>query len=174
MIVTNDQKVDELCESMRNQGRNGSGRWLQHIRLGYNYRLSEMNCALGIAQIKRINQILKKREQVAQTYNKLLKNCQNIKLPYIADGVKMSWFVYVVRIKNRDKVMQKLRAKGIGCNNYFPPIHLMPFYKKMFGYKQGDFPVTEKVAQETLALPFYNNLKKQQIHYIVDELKKLI
>lgn len=170
MVVTNNKKIAELCRSMRNQGRAKNSKWLQHIRLGYNYRLSEINCALGIAQLKRINQLLKKREKVAETYNKLLKNINNIKLPYIAKNTKISWFVYVIRVKNRDEIMKKLQEKGTGCSNYFQPIHLMPFYK----YKRGSFPITEKASQETLALPFYNNLKKQEINYVVQELKKLV
>jgi len=174
MVVTNDKKIVELCCSMRNQGRDKNNKWLQHIRLGYNYRLSEINCALGIVQLKRIKQILKKREQVALAYNELLQDCQKIKLPYLTDNIKISWFVYVVRIKNRDEVMQKLQKKGIGCNNYFPPIHLMPFYQKLFNYKKGDFPICEKISRETIALPFYNNLRKQEINYVVQEIKKLI
>ncbi|MFH1392111.1 MAG: DegT/DnrJ/EryC1/StrS family aminotransferase [bacterium] len=174
MIVTNNRKIAEFCKSMRNQGRDESGRWFKYVRLGYNYRLSEINCALGIVQLKRINQILKKREKVAQTYNRLLKNFENIKLPYATKNIKISWFVYVVRVQSRDKIMQALQKKGIGCSNYFPPIHLMPFYQKLFNYKKGDFPICEKTSQETLALPFYNNLKKSEINYVVQELKKLI
>jgi len=174
MITTNNKKITELCRSMRNQGRDASGKWLSHVRLGYNYRLSEINCALGIAQIKRIKQILKKRERVAETYNKLLQNVNGIKIPYRAKNIKMSWFLYVIRVKNRDRIIQALQNKGIQSHNYFPPIHLMPFYKKKFNYKKGDFPITEKVSSETLALPFYNNLKKSEINYIVHELKKLV
>lgn len=173
VVVTNNKKIAGLCKSMRNQGRDRSGNWLSHVRLGYNYRLSEINCALGIAQMKRINLILKKRERVAGIYNKLLHNIHGVQIPHIADNIKMSWFLYVVRVKNRNKIIMALEKKGIQSHNYFPPIHLMPFYKKQFNYKKGDFPIVEKVSQETLALPFYNNLKKEQINYIVQELKNL-
>jgi len=174
MIVTNNRKIAEFCKSMRNQGRDESGRWFKYVRLGYNYRLSEINCALGIVQLKRINQILKKREKAAETYNNLLKDCKEIKLPHISKNIKISWFVYVIRLKNRDDIIKKLQEKGIQCSNYFPPIHLMPFYRKLFSYKKGDFPICEKISQETLALPFFNNLKKSEIHYVVQEIKKLI
>lgn len=174
MIVTNNRKIAEFCKSMRNQGRDESGRWFKYVRLGYNYRLSEINCALGVAQLKRINQIFKKRQQVADIYNNLLKDCKEIKLPHISKNIKKSWFVYVIRIKNRDQIIKKLQEKGIQCSNYFPPIHLMPFYRKLFNYQKGDFSICEKISQQTLALPFFNNLKREEIKYVVQELKKLI
>ena len=93
----------------------------------------------------------------------------------------MSWFIYVIRLndkkfsrQDRDNIIEKLREKGIGCRDYFPPIHLEPFYTEMFGYKKGDFPVTEKVSDSTIALPFYNNLAEEEIDYICQNLKKII
>ena len=88
--------------------------------------------------------------------------------------------MYVVRLidkyskEERDSILNKLKEKGIECSNYFPPIHLQPFYRKMFGYKKGDFPVTERVSERTMALPFYNNLKEEQIDYVCENLKKII
>jgi len=180
VIVTNDENIYKLCRSMRNQGRGKDGAWLQHERLGYNYRISDINCALGIAQLERIEEILAKREKVARIYNEKLNDVEELILPHFEENKKISWFVYVVRLKNRftkedrDMILSKLKEKGIGCSNYFSPIHLQPFYKKMFGYKEGDFPVTEKVSKRTIALPFYNNLKEEEINYVCESLKEII
>jgi len=180
MIVTDDNKIYTLCKSMRNQGRSDSGGWLQHERLGYNYRLSEMNCALGISQLERIDKILTKREEIAQQYKERLKEIEGVVIPQFEENKKISWFVYVVRLtdefsrKDRDEVLAKLKEKGIGCSNYFSPIHLQPFYRKMFGYREGDFPVTERISERTIALPFYNKLREEQIDYICENLKNII
>jgi len=180
MIVTDDENIYKLCRSMRNQGRSEDGAWLQHERLGYNYRISDINCALGIAQLERIDEILAKREKVARLYNGRLRVFEELIIPEFEEGKKISWFVYVVRLtdkysrQDRDLILAKLKELGIGCSNYFTPIHLQPFYRKMFGYKKGDFPVTEKVSERTIALPFYNNLKEEQIDYVCENLKEII
>ena len=180
VIVTNNEKMAKLCRSMRNQGRGEGDDWLQHERLGYNYRISDINCALGIAQLERLDEILEKRETVAQMYNERLKDMEGAKIPYVAPQVKMSWFVYVMQLddnytkEDRNGILQKLKEKGIGCSNYFPPIHLQPFYREIFGYREGDFPVTEKVSKSTIALPFYNNLTEEQIDYVYQNLKEIL
>jgi len=180
MIVTDDENLYKLCRSMRNQGRGEGSTWLQHERLGYNYRLSDINCALGIAQLERIDEILDKREKVVRLYNKRLKDCDDVICPHFEKNKKISWFVYVVRLKDRferrdrDVILDRLRERGIGCSNYFTPIHLQPFYRKMFGYKKGDFPMTEKVSERTIALPFFNNLEEEQIDYVCENLIKII
>jgi perosamine synthetase len=179
-ILTDSKKIYEACKSMANQGRkNENGKWLEHIMLGYNYRLDEMSCALGITQIKRVREILNKRSRVANLYNKKLKNISELEIPYIKPGNKLSWFVYVVKLsenlagKKRDKIIQEMAKKGIQCGNYFQAIHLQPFYKKEFGYKNGDFPVAENISERTLALPFYNNLNEEQIDFVVKTLKEI-
>jgi len=180
MVVTDDTEVAEFCESSRNQGRSLGSEWLRHERLGFNYRLSDINCALGTAQLERINEILNKRDNAAQRYNTLLKDISEIDLPYVSKDVKMSWFVYVVKLKKkfskeqRDCIIGKLKEKGIGCSNYFSPIHLQPFYEKMFGYKKGDYPITEFISGRTIALPFYSNLKEDDIARVVHVFKEII
>ena len=180
VIVTNDREVANLCRSMRNQGRGNSDDWLEHQRLGYNYRLSDINCALGIAQLERIEELLGKREQVAQMYNIKLKDWQEVGIPFSCPEVKRSWFVYVVVLEdryskgNRDKILQELRKRGIGCSNYFTPIHLQRFYVETFGFRQGDFPVTEHISERTVALPFYNNLGEPEIDLVVQSLKEIV
>ncbi len=177
MIVSNDEKMAKLCKSMRNQGRDEGSAWLVHQRLGYNYRLDEMSAALGIAQMGRIEEILQARERVANIYNERLEDSKNIEVPYISSQTKMSWFVYVIRVGrkiNRDKVMEHLQKRGIECRSYFPSIHLQPFYREMFGFKEGDFPITEKVSKSAIALPFYNNLLEKQIDYVCENLKEIL
>lgn len=180
VIITNNEEIARLCRSMRNQGRCEGNEWLEHERLGYNYRISDINCAVGCAQLERIGEILEKREKVARMYNKRLEKVEEIETPYVSPKVRISWFVYVVQLKDgytqmqRDIIVKGLRERGIGCKPYFPPIHLQPLYKKMFGYKRGDFPVTEQVAGRTIALPFYNNLGEKEIDFVVGNLKEIL
>lgn len=181
MILTNNKKIADLCRSMTNQGRKiNGGKWLEHVRLGYNYRLDEMSAALGVAQLKKIKEILKKRERVATLYYQKLKNFSEVELPFIAPNVKLSWFVYVIRLvkkfsqKERDKAIKEMAKRGVQCGNYFQPIHLQPFYRKMFNYKLGVFSVCESVSQRTIALPFYNNLTEKEINFVVESLKEII
>ena len=181
LVITNSKRIADICRSMKNQGRDpGSDTAYPFVRLGYNYRLSDINCALGIAQFERLEEILAKRKSVAEEYTKLLKDIKSIKIPCVAPDVKLSWFVYVVQLndnytnKDRDILINKMAQKGVACSNYFPPIHLQPFYRKMFGFKPGDFPVTEKVSERTIALPFYNNLSLDNIEKTVSSLKSIL
>lgn len=180
-VLTNNTNIYDLCKSMTNQGREiKNNKWLEHIRLGYNYRLDEMSCAMGIAQMKRIKEILKKRARVAELYNKRLKDVEELEIPYIKLGNKISWFVYVIKLnkkfagEKRNLIIQKMAKKGIQCSNYFQTIHLQPFYKKQFFYKTGDFPIAENVSERTLALPFFNDLTEKEIDFVVKNLKEII
>ncbi len=182
MIVTSNAETATLCRSWRNQGRGESSTWLQHERLGYNYRLSDINCALGLAQLSRLGEILRFRSSAANLYTELLKDAvPEVLTPAAAEpGSTLSWFVYVVRLQpefnrtGRDSVLEQLRGLGIGCSNYFTPIHLQPFYRKQFGFCTGDFPITEAVADRTIALPFYSGLKPDQIVTVCGALQKAI
>ena len=180
-LVTNDESVARLCRSLRNQGRAEGSAWLQHERLGYNYRLSDIHCALGLGQISRLEQILKIRRQVAGTYQHMLSSIPAVIPPPLdSEGVGISWFVYVVRLQDeftrehRDQVLQALRSEGIECSNYFAPIHLQTFYRQKFGFRRGDFPVTEHVADRTIALPFFNTLSAAQIQIVTAALSRAI
>ena len=178
MIVTNREDWDALFRSLRNQGRDVFDAWLNHTRLGYNYRLDEMSAALGLAQIKRIDELLAKRERVAQWYNARLLNQELIEIPCIVPTTtRMSWFVYVVRIKppaKRDEVVSKLAEVGIPSRPYFTPIHLQPFYREKFGYQRGDFPVTEYLGDVSLALPFSGVMTEEQVDYVCQQLTRII
>ncbi|ODS33658.1 MAG: aminotransferase arnB [Candidatus Scalindua rubra] len=180
IVVTDDENIEKLCKSLRNQGRKDDSSWLIHERLGYNYRISDINCALGIVQLGRLEEMLLKRENIANMYNERLRDIKEVQIPFILPNVKMSWFVYVIRLgkqfsrMDRDKILYKLREKGIECSNYFSPIHLQPFYRKMFGYKEGDFPITEHSSERTIALPFFNNMSEKEVEYVVRGLKDAI
>ena len=176
VLVTDNKELARLAKSMRNQNKGERGEWLDHERLGYNYRMNELSAALGCSQMERIEEILNKRNKVAQIYNERLEGIEKVRIPYIAPYVnRMGWFVYVIRLNqeiDRNGVIDYLRENGVECKPYFTPIHLHPFYRKMFDYKEGDFPVTEDVAEQTIALPFFNNLKEEQVDYVVEKLKE--
>jgi perosamine synthetase len=180
VIVTNDDNIADLCVSLRNQGRGKGGGWLAHERLGYNFRLSDINCALGIVQLSRMAEIKAKRRQVARWYQEMLADEPRVIAPADPPGCDINWFVFVIQLAGergrtiRDKVLEALRARGIGVSNYFSPVHLQPFMVKQFGYRAGDFPVTEDVANRTIALPFYNNLSKDQVATVCRELRECI
>ena len=180
MIVTNDDGLDALCRSMRNQGRDPGAGWLAHARLGYNYRLSDVNCALGLAQLSRLPEFLDARRRVAERYMNKLSELDEIVLPAPCRDGQISWFVFVVRLadrfaqEDRDKVLASLREQGIGAGNYFSPVHLQPFYRQQFGYKPGDLPVTESISARTLALPFYNRLTPEDQDLVVACLKSAL
>ncbi len=177
IILTDDDKIASICRSLRNQGRADGAGWLAHARLGYNYRLSDINSALGLVQIGRIEEFIAKRERVAQMYMELLGDEKRLHLPVIDASCRMSWFVFVIRLEDsysradRDGIMQMLRDNGIGCNNYFSPIHLQPFMQEKFGTKPGDFPITEHISDRTIALPFHNNLPEADIEFVCNKLR---
>jgi perosamine synthetase len=174
MIVTDSEEWAKLFDSLRNQGRDVFDGWLNHTRLGYNYRLDEMSAALGLVQIERIEALLAKRERVAGWYNERLAYAELVERPYIAPTTtRMSWFVYVVRIKppaDRDEVIRRLGEAGIPSRPYFTPIHLQPFYRDQFGYQPGDFANTETLGDVSLALPFSAVMTEDEVDYVCQEL----
>lgn len=176
MIVTDDDTFADLCKSLRNQGREGMN-WLAHARLGFNYRMSEINAALGIAQVSRLDEILENRRRVAHRYMERLMTNRYLILPTLLDDTHMSWFVFVVRLNDlfepadRDQIIRDIRAEGIGCSNYFPPIHLQPYIQQTLGTKPGDMPFCEYVSARTLALPFFTRMTERQIDHVCDVLE---
>jgi perosamine synthetase len=178
MILTDDEHLAEMCASLRNQGRGRGAGWLAHARLGYNYRLSDINCALGIVQLSRIEEFVEKRLKVARRYNELLSGDDRFAVPTEPAGCRMSWFVYVIRLNEkkysqpqRDAILKKMIERGIQVSNYFPPVHLQPFMVEKYGFKAGDFPVTDSICGRTIALPFHNNLSEEDAKLVVRELK---
>lgn len=180
MITTNDDELARLCRSMRNQGRDTGMGWLSHERLGYNYRMSDIQAAIGVEQVRRIDEILAKRDQVAAWYQDRLKDESRIEWQHNDPECRRSWFVFVIKLaddyseEQRNNLIANLRERGIGCSNYFAPIHLQPFYMSEFGYKKGDFPVCERVAARTIALPFHNRVTQSDIDEVCSTLESLL
>ena len=175
MIVTDSEPLADLARSLRNQGR-GTDAWLSHARLGYNYRMSEINAAIGTVQMGRLDEILAKRRRAASLYDQALGDLEDVHVPPMTERETASWFVYVIRLAerfsqgDRDAIIAHLRAAGIGCSNYFVPIHTQPYIAEMLGTAAGDFPATEAVAARTIALPFFADLTEQQVGRIKNEL----
>jgi perosamine synthetase len=174
MIVTDDVEMARILRSLSNQGRDDAGTWMNHVRLGYNYRLDEMSAALGLSQLTKLDTILERRARVAGWYAERLRFLEGVHIPHIAaETTRMSWFVYVIRLDerlDRPALMAGLESDGIPTRPYFVPIHLQPLYRSRFGYRLGDFPVTERVARTTLALPFFTEMTEQQVDYVCDRL----
>ncbi len=178
VVVTRDERLAQRIRALRNQGRYESDDWFQHTELGYNYRISDINCALGLAQMRRLEEILQKRAQVASVYHRRLNHCRQLSLPPVAlASGRISWFVYVVRLHSgarleRDAIMRGLAAAGIASGRYFAPIHLQPSYAAW--RHSANLAATEAVAQRTLALPFFNHLEEDAINHVCDTLARLL
>jgi perosamine synthetase len=178
MVVTRDPHLAAQIRAMRNQGRYDSDAWHQHSILGWNYRLSEINCALGCAQMRRIDQILSARENVARVYDEALRGVEGVERPPLQLlRRQISWFVYVVRLaprfgqQDRDAIARRLTDQGVGCGRYFAPIHAQPSYNLPTVHP---LPVTEAVSSHTLALPFFNRLDHERILRVAEVLGKAI
>jgi len=180
MIVTNDEALAKLCRSMRNQGRGEDSSWLSHARLGYNYRLSEIQCALGIAQLERVTELLAARERVAALYHKVLSGISHLILPPGFKGIKRSWFVYVVQLDLpapgavRDRVIVKLREQGVECQAYFPAIHKQPHITNGARMPVGSLCCTEDAADRCFALPFFPSLTEAEIKHVGNTLARIL
>jgi dTDP-4-amino-4,6-dideoxygalactose transaminase len=175
MIVTDDAAWDGLFRSLRNQGRDVFDGWLAHSRLGYNYRLDELSAALGAVQAARLDEMLAARGRVAGWYQERLASLEGVTLPALAPWTtRMSWFVYVVRVAGRDGVIAALERYGVPARQYFPPIHLQPFYRERFGYQPGDFPLAEAAGDTCLALPFFATMREEQVDHVCGALAEVL
>jgi perosamine synthetase len=173
MIVTNDDAIYEYCLSARNQGRATDMQWLTHVRLGYNYRISEMTAAMGAEQMKKLPEIMRLRREKALRYMELLADMP-VRQPLGWDAPSHSWFVFAIRVDAaiRDRLLDLLNAQGVQSKAYFSPcIHLQEFYMRDFGYTEGMFPVAERLSQETIILPFFTTISEAQMQYVCDQLK---
>jgi len=180
IVVTNDARIAAQARKLRNQGRGAAGEWLEHEELGYNYRIAELNCALGVEQLKRIDAILERREAVAREYQRRLQGHPDLELPPIALARRrISWFVYVVRLRahrapsQRDEILAAMAARGIACGRYFAPIHLQPAYRAQ-PHRCMDLTQTELIAPRTLALPFFNRIAGAEIEEVCRTLREVL
>ena len=177
IIVTNDEKIACLTRSLRNQGRGEMGSWLDHERLGYNYRLDEMSAAIGVSQFRRLEDFLAKRERVAKMYSERLQGLDWVRPPVVKSHVRMSWCLYAVTLAEglcRDPIMKSMEEQEIPTRGYFSPVHLQPYIQRQWGTKKGDLPITESACQRTLALPFFNNLTEEQVDRVVAALTEAV
>lgn len=178
LIVTDDDKAASMMCALRNQGRAPGDTWLQHTHLGYNYRLDELSAALGVAQMKRLEELLVKREKVAEWYRTRLEKIPGVEPPAVEKTTtRVSWFVYVIRVSpgiDREALAQRLAARGIPVRPYFLPIHLQPYMVERFGYQPGDFPVTEDLGSRGLALPFSGVMTEEQVELVCQTLKEVL
>jgi dTDP-4-amino-4,6-dideoxygalactose transaminase len=176
--VTDDDQAAGLMRSLRNQGRAPGDTWLQHTFLGYNYRLDELSAALGVVQMARLSELIGKRERAAAWYAERLNQIEGVEIPYISPvTTRASWFVYVIRFVqgiDRDAVAQALSYRGIPARPYFTPIHLQPYMVDRFGYRIGDFPVTEDLGRRSLAIPFSSVMTEDQVEYVCQNLDDVL
>ncbi len=174
MVTTHSEEEWRLLRSLRNQGRGDSGGWLEHVRLGFNYRIDDVRAALGIGQLEKLDEILALRSRVAQRYDALLAGIDGVELPCAddADHVR-SWFVYVVALPDndaRERVIAHFEREGIGFNRYLPSIHLQPYMRERYGFREGMFPVSEELSSRTLALPFFTGLERDAQERVAEAL----
>ncbi len=176
MLVTADAETKERVDSERNQGRAPNMDWLDHDRLGFNYRLSDLQCALGVAQLERLDAMLADRAKVAGWYRDALSGVEGLELPYEDDGTR-GWFVYVVQLPrdaDRDATVRALAERGVQSKPYFPAIHLFAFYRERFGHREGEFPVCEDVAARSIALPFFPALGEGAVAQVAEALRGVL
>ena len=177
-LVSPSAEVKEQVDSERNQGRAPDMGWLDHDRLGFNYRLSDIACALGLAQLERLDEMLAARSRVAALYGEALGGVEGLDLPCPdSGGDRRSWFVYVVQLPrgvDRDATVTAMRERGVDTKPYLPAIHLMSFYRERFGHTDGEFPVCEDVAARSLALPFFPELTEGQVARVAETLRELL
>ncbi len=175
LIISDDEAAVNLMRALRNQGRAPGDTWLSHTYLGYNYRLDEMSAAMGITQVKRLDAMLAKREQVAGWYAERLSEIPGLEIPIVVpDTTRMSWFVYVIRLAqaiDRTDLARRLEARGVPIRPYFLPIHLQPYMVERFGYREGDFPVTEDLGRRGVAVPFSGVMSEAQVEYVCEALR---
>jgi perosamine synthetase len=175
MVTLADEALKERIDSERNQGRAPDMGWLDHDRLGFNYRLSDIACALGIAQLERLEAMLADRARLAGRYREALADIDGLQLPCTdLGGDTRGWFVFVVQLPrgvDRDETIRALAAAGVQSKPYLPAIHLMSFYRERFGHREGEFPVCEDVAARSLALPFYPTMGDSRLERVVTALR---
>jgi perosamine synthetase len=178
MVTLADATLKQRIDSERNQGRAPDMDWLDHDRLGFNYRLSELACALGIAQLDRLEEMLAQRARVAEHYREALGAIDGLQLPCPdAGGDERGWFVFVVQLPSaadRGEVIRALAAHGIQSKPYLPAIHLMSLYRERTSRGEGQFPVCERVAERSLALPFFPEMSERQVERVAASLSEAL
>ena len=178
MLTTGSADVKERVDSERNQGRAPDMGWLDHDRLGFNYRLTDMACAMGLAQLQRLDGMLAARAAAASAYREALAGFEGLELPCEDTGGDVrGWFVFVVQLPHgadRDETIRALAQRGVQSKPYLPAIHLMSYYRETFGHREGEFPVCEDVAARSIALPFFPEITESQIAQVAEALESVL
>jgi perosamine synthetase len=178
MVTLADGALKERIDAERNQGRAPDMGWLDHDRLGFNYRLTDIASAIGLEQLRRLDGMLADRARVAWSYREALAGLEGVGLPCEdSGGDRRGWFVFVVQVprqRDRDEVIRELRARGVECKPYLPAIHLMSFYRERYGHREGEFAVCEDVAARSVALPFFPAMTEGQVARVAGALAEAV
>ncbi len=172
IVFTDDDRLADLLKSLSNQGRSDDGAWLVHSRLGFNYRLSDVHAAIGVAQLERLDEMLAARARVAGWYQARVSDIAGAS-PMFEGAQRRSWFVYAPRLDadlDRDEVIAALERRDIQAKPYLPCIHLQPFYMSEHGHRPGELPITEAISNSTIALPFFPEMTEAQVDRVCDAL----
>ena len=175
VVFTHSEEEWQLVRSLRNQGRDyEGGAWFHHVRLGFNYRWTDVQAAIGIGQLEKLDRLLAMRAEVAERYGRMLEGVEVEQLCADDAEHRRSWFVYVVALPrgiDRGRVIEELRSQGIGTADYVPCVHLQPYMRERYGFAEGTCPVAEDVASRTLALPFFPQLEPEDQERVVEALQ---
>ena len=180
VVTTHSEEEWRLLRSLRNQGRSydGGGGWFHHVRLGLNYRWTDVQAAIGLAQLEKLERILELREAAARRYGDLLAGVEGVEAPAEDDADhRRSWFVYVVKLapgRDRAAVMDTLRREGVATAEYVPCIHLQPYMRERYGFAEGLCPVAEDTAGRTMALPFFTQIEPSDQERVVAVLRSAL
>jgi dTDP-4-amino-4,6-dideoxygalactose transaminase len=168
MVVTNDNLIAEKTRLLRSHGQDSR---YHHITLGYNYRMTDIQAALGTTQLRKLDWVLRMKEEAAKYYTELLSDVDGVQTPYVMRDVTHTYMFYTVKFLNkcvRNRVMQHLSERGIETRIAFPPVHLQPFYRSLYGYKEGYLPITEECADRVLSLPIYPHIRREDQKFVVE------
>jgi perosamine synthetase len=175
LVTTNNKKMANFCKIIRNQGQEGR---YNHTFIGNNYRPTDYGAAIGLEQLKKIDKVLFEKAKIAKIYNKAFSNEEFIETPFVPNYVtRHTWYMYCIKFSeqvSRKKIQKILNSKGIDTRLSFPPIHLQPIYKKIFGYKKGDFPVSEKVFKQFLDIPCWMGMGRKNLYNIINIIKSAL
>jgi dTDP-4-amino-4,6-dideoxygalactose transaminase len=189
MVLTNNKDYYQRLMQFRTHGitkdpkrlKKNDGKWYYEMQyLGYNYRLTDFQCALGISQFKKLEKFVKLRRDIVSKYNKAFSDIEEIITPFEKNDVKSSYHIYMIQLKleklkvSRKKIFDALRAENIGVHVHYIPVHLQPYYQENFGYKKGDYPVTEDFYERALTLPVFPKMNSDDVSDVINAVKKVI
>ena len=180
VALTNNKNFYEKLKIVRNHGiikKPEKGGWYYEVKEpSFNFRITDIQCALGINQLKKIDRFLKRRREIIAKYNKAFKDVKEIILPTEKNYLKTARYIYPIQVKkqNRKKVFSNLQEQGIGIQIHYMPLHLHPFYKKRFEYKKGDFPIAEEYYERAITIPLFPKMTNREVDYVIKSVKKAV